>query len=42
MRAAGIAAQRCHRAAGRLGYEAHELDPGTLSMTETEKQGRDC
>ncbi len=25
----------------RLGYEAHELDPGTLSMTETDKQGRD-
>ena len=25
----------------RLGYEAHELDPGTLSMTETEKQGRE-
>ncbi|MFN3953536.1 MAG: heavy metal translocating P-type ATPase [Pararhodobacter sp.] len=24
-----------------LGYEAHELDPGTLSMTETERQGRD-
>ena len=24
-----------------LGYEAHELDPGTLSMTETEKQGRE-
>ncbi len=25
----------------KLGYEAHELDPGTLSMTETEKQGRE-
>ncbi len=25
----------------RLGYDAHELDPGTLSMTETERQGRD-
>jgi P-type Cu2+ transporter len=25
----------------RLGYEAHELDPGTLSMTETDRQGRD-
>ncbi|SDW20520.1 heavy metal translocating P-type ATPase [Roseicitreum antarcticum] len=24
-----------------LGYEAHELDPGTLSMTETDRQGRD-
>ncbi|KPQ07787.1 MAG: Cu2+ exporting ATPase CopB [Rhodobacteraceae bacterium HLUCCA12] len=25
----------------RLGYEAFELDPGTLSMTETDRQGRD-
>ena len=25
----------------RLGYEAHELDAGTLSMTETDRQGRD-
>ncbi|MFC7705811.1 heavy metal translocating P-type ATPase [Plastorhodobacter daqingensis] len=25
----------------RLGYEAHELDPGSLSMTETDRQGRD-
>ncbi len=24
-----------------LGYEAHELDAGTLSMTETERQGRE-
>lgn len=24
-----------------LGYEAHELDPGLLSMTETDRQGRD-
>ena len=24
-----------------LGYEAHELDAGTLSMTETDRQGRD-
>jgi P-type Cu2+ transporter len=24
-----------------LGYDAHELDPGTLSMTETDRQGRD-
>ncbi|WP_050525361.1 heavy metal translocating P-type ATPase [Pseudorhodobacter aquimaris] len=24
-----------------LGYEAHELDPGLLSATETDKQGRD-
>jgi Cu2+-exporting ATPase len=25
----------------RLGYEAHELDPGILSATETDRQGRD-
>lgn len=25
----------------KLGYEAHELDPGTLSMTETDRQGRE-
>jgi Cu2+-exporting ATPase len=25
----------------RLGYEAHELDPGLLSVTETDRQGRD-
>ncbi len=25
----------------KLGYDAHELDPGTLSMTETDKQGRE-
>ncbi|WP_114965410.1 heavy metal translocating P-type ATPase [Alkalilacustris brevis] len=24
-----------------LGYEAHELDPGILSVTETDRQGRD-
>ncbi|MDN5788965.1 heavy metal translocating P-type ATPase [Pseudorhodobacter sp.] len=24
-----------------LGYEAHELDPGLLSVTETDRQGRD-
>ncbi len=26
---------------GRLGYEAHELDPGVLSVTETDRRGRD-
>ncbi|WP_223633064.1 cation-translocating P-type ATPase [Rhodobacter sp. TJ_12] len=26
---------------GRIGYEAHELDPGMLSATETDKRGRD-
>ncbi|MDX5357533.1 MAG: cadmium-translocating P-type ATPase [Rhodobacterales bacterium] len=25
----------------RLGYEAHELDPGVLSVTETDRQGRE-
>jgi P-type Cu2+ transporter len=25
----------------RLGYDAHELDPGILSVTETDRQGRD-
>jgi Cu2+-exporting ATPase len=25
----------------RVGYEAHELDPGLLSATETDRQGRD-
>ncbi len=28
-------------AAARAGYEAHELDPGLLSSTETDRQGRD-
>lgn len=28
-------------AAARVGYEAHELDPGLLSSTETDRQGRD-
>ncbi|MCB2119903.1 MAG: heavy metal translocating P-type ATPase, partial [Rhodobacteraceae bacterium] len=26
---------------GRIGYEAHELDPGLLSVTETDRRGRD-
>ncbi|MCH8465139.1 MAG: cadmium-translocating P-type ATPase [Roseinatronobacter sp.] len=38
---AGIAAQDVIARLDRLGYEAHEMDAGTLSMTETEKQGRD-
>ena len=29
------------RAAAAVGYEAHELDPGLLSSTETDRQGRD-
>jgi Cu2+-exporting ATPase len=28
-------------ALSRIGYEAHELDPGLLSATETDRQGRD-
>jgi Cu2+-exporting ATPase len=28
-------------ALGALGYEAHELDPGLLSSTETDRQGRE-
>jgi P-type Cu2+ transporter len=28
-------------AAARVGYEAHELDPGLLSSTETDRQARD-
>ncbi len=38
---AGIAAQDVIARLDRLGYEAHEMDAGTISMTETEKQGRD-
>jgi len=38
---AGIDAAAIARRLAGLGYEAHELDPGTLSMTETDRQGRD-
>lgn len=38
---AGIDAAALAARLARLGYEAHELDPGTLSMTETDRQGRD-
>ncbi|MCC5956290.1 MAG: cadmium-translocating P-type ATPase [Natronohydrobacter sp.] len=38
---AGIAASDVIARLDRLGYEAHELDAGTLSMTETERQGRE-
>lgn len=34
------AAQLAHVLEG-VGYEAHELDPGLLSMTETDRQGRE-
>lgn len=37
----GIDAARVGARLEALGYEAHELDPGTLSMTETDRQGRD-
>jgi P-type Cu2+ transporter len=37
----GIDAAAVATRLGKLGYEAHELDPGTLSMTETDRQGRD-
>ncbi len=36
-----ITAETVTQRLDRLGYEAHELDPGTLSMTETDRQGRD-
>ncbi|MGY6548068.1 MAG: heavy metal translocating P-type ATPase [Roseinatronobacter sp.] len=36
-----ISAQDVIARLDRLGYEAHELDAGTLSMTETERQGRE-
>ena len=38
---AGVEASDVISRLDKLGYEAHELDPGTLSMTETEKQGRE-
>ncbi len=38
---AGVSAAAVIERLDRLGYEAHELDPGTLSMTETDRQGRE-
>lgn len=38
---AGMAASDIIARLDRLGYEAHEMDAGTLSLTTTEKQGRD-
>jgi Cu2+-exporting ATPase len=38
---AGVEASDVIARLDRLGYEAHELDVGTLSMTETERQGRE-
>ncbi len=37
---AGIEASDIIARLDQLGYEAHELDAGTLSLTETEQQGR--
>ena len=36
-----VTADRLIAALARLGYEAHELDPGLLSATETDRQGQD-
>ncbi len=38
---AGVDAAAVTARLAALGYEAHELDPGTLSMTETDRQSRD-
>ncbi|MEY4696039.1 MAG: cadmium-translocating P-type ATPase [Pseudomonadota bacterium] len=38
---ADVAAQTLIAALAGVGYEAHELDPGLLSATETDRQGRD-
>lgn len=38
---AGVSAQAVAEKLALLGYPAYELDPGQLSMTETDKQGRD-
>ncbi|MBD3787308.1 MAG: cadmium-translocating P-type ATPase [Sphingomonadales bacterium] len=38
---AGVEPAGLIAALGRIGYEAHELDPGLLSATETDKRGRD-
>ncbi len=39
--AAAVTPEVLIAAAARVGYEAHELDPGLLSVTETDRQGRD-
>jgi len=38
---ASVTAEGLISALARLGYEAHELDPGQLSATETDRQGRE-
>lgn len=37
----GVEAAGLVAALGAIGYEAYEMDPGLLSATETDKQGRD-
>lgn len=37
----GVTAAQIAARLERIGYPAYELDPGQLSMTETDKQGRD-
>ncbi len=39
--APGLAADDLIPVLDRIGYEAHELDPGTLSATAADRQGRD-
>ncbi len=36
-----VTAQQIAERLGKIGYPAYELDPGQLSMTETDRQGRD-
>ena len=38
---AGVTASDLVRVLSGVGYEAHELDPGLLSTTETDRQGRE-
>jgi len=38
---ATVTAAELARVLDAVGYEAHELDPGLLSMTETDRQGRE-
>ncbi|MCR9067749.1 MAG: heavy metal translocating P-type ATPase [Rhodobacteraceae bacterium] len=38
---ADITAEDLSAVLARAGYEAHELDPGVLAMTEADRQGRD-
>jgi Cu2+-exporting ATPase len=38
---AGVEAAQLIEALGAVGYEAYELDPGLLSATETDRQGRE-